>query len=268
MKELSLREQQLILLDILKYFDGVCRKHNIKYTLCGGTLIGAIRHKGFIPWDDDIDIYITREEYEKFKKVWDKEKNDYYILTDTEDPNHISGGFVPKLYDNRTLVSDTIRGISHGLFMDIFVLDNIPDNVGRIISRMLSKYRINLFKFDRVKGKANNMNIHFIKRLIYLLLSKVYFSIMMIILKTIRYKYRNKTKTLLPIYDIGIGIDKNIIPSYYFSDFILADFEGEKFPVIAKYDEQLRKYYGDYMQLPPEEERVPLHIAKVYLKGK
>lgn len=265
MKELSLREQQLILLDILKYFDGVCRKHNIKYTLCGGTLIGAIRHKGFIPWDDDIDIYITREEYEKFRKVWDKEKNDYYILTDTEDYDNISAGFVPKICDNRTLVSETIRGLSHGLFMDIFVLDNIPDDTNKMAS-ILPEYRKNLYRFHRVKGKVNDTNIHFIKRNIYSLLSKIYFSIMMIILKTIRFKYQNKTNTLIPIYDTVAGIKENIIQSHYFSDFVLADFEGEKFPVIAKYDEQLRNYYGDYMQLPPEEQRVPLHIPKAYLK--
>lgn len=265
MKELSLREQQLILLDILKYFDGVCRKHNIKYTLCGGTLIGAIRHKGFIPWDDDIDIYITREEYEKFRKVWDKEKNDYYIFTDMENPDSISGGYIPKIYDDRTILSNTHNGMTYGLFIDIFVLDNIPDDTSKI-APILYQYRKNLFRFKRMKGIANNPNYHFIKRKLYSLLSKIFFGTIMGIMNNIRNKYHNKTNTLIPIYDTPIAIDKCIIQSHYFSDFVLADFEGEKFPVIAKYDEQLRNYYGDYMELPPEEERVPLHIAKAYLK--
>lgn len=265
MKELSLREQQLIILDILKYFNNICKKYNINYTLCGGTLIGAIRHKGFIPWDDDIDIYIMREEYEKFLKIWGKEKNNFYILTDTEDYNSISAGYVPKIYDNRTVLSKKHSGMEYGLYIDIFVVDHIPNNLTNS-SKVLKRYRKYLFKSLAMRNKSLNTNNIILKKG-YLILSKIYFTIIMGILNLIKRIYQNKTNILAPIYDMPIPLEKCIIPDKYFKTFIQVEFEGEFFPIFSEYDEHLRNYYGDYMKLPPEEERIPKHVNTAYLKN-
>ncbi|HHV6931633.1 TPA: LicD family protein, partial [Haemophilus influenzae] len=106
MKKLTLREQQLVCLDILDYFHALCEKHQIRYSLGGGTLIGAIRHKGFIPWDDDIDVYMHRDEYQKFINAWLHEKHERYIIGTAEDILASNTGEMAKIFDNKTKTID------------------------------------------------------------------------------------------------------------------------------------------------------------------
>lgn len=261
MKELSLREQQLILLDILKYFDGVCRKHNIKYTLCGGTLIGAIRHKGFIPWDDDIDIYITRDEYEKFRKVLSEEKHEYYYLSDSSDFESFTAAFCPRIYDKRTLLTNYVRR-PQPIFLDVIVLDYIEKNEENI--GILKNYKETYLKFLEYHVKHMNSSI-FIHKLFYRYRARYYFNKMMKDIKYFAKNDKSKSDMLASTFYIFDGIDKAFIPAEYFNNFIEVDFEGNKFLSIKEYDEHLTFYYGDYMQLPPEKERSPKHTRKSYL---
>lgn len=250
MKELSLREQQLILLDILKYFDGVCRKHNIKYTLCGGTLIGAIRHKGFIPWDDDIDIYMLREEYDRFRELWNKETHKFYRYVAIDDFDNPASCLVAKIFDTR------YEGKGNFVpFIDIFPLDYMEDTEED--NRMLKEcgwYIFASYKFRDKYQKSNNL----FNKIVYKWKAKRYFKKVLRIFDY--YKNRNiKTDTLVSVGFHHIEGKKGFIPAYLLDEFIEVDFEGEKIPIITKYDELLTAYYGDYMQLPPEEERVPPH---------
>ena len=104
-EELNLRDAQIIMLNILKEIDKICKKHNLIYFLDGGTLLGAVRHKGFIPWDDDVDIGMPREDYRKFLKIAQKELPDYLFLQTFETDKYYDIYQVPsKVRDNRTLI--------------------------------------------------------------------------------------------------------------------------------------------------------------------
>lgn len=139
MKKLTLREQQLVCLDILDYFHALCEKHQIRYSLGGGTLIGAIRHKGFIPWDDDIDVYMHRDEYQKFVDVWFQETHEYYNMETVEDILAQKTGEMAKIFDCRTQITE-IDGKKSAMFIDIFIYDGVPNNP-KIICSFMKKYR-------------------------------------------------------------------------------------------------------------------------------
>ena len=127
MKKLTLREQQLVCLDILDYFHALCERYKISYSLGGGTLIGAIRHKGFIPWDDDIDVYMHRDEYQKFINAWLHEKHERYSIGIAEDILASNTGEMTKIFDNKTKTIDS-NGDENKIFIDIFIYDGIPNN--------------------------------------------------------------------------------------------------------------------------------------------
>lgn len=254
MKELTDREFQLIIFDILKYFDSICKKNNIKYSLCGGSLIGAVRHKGFIPWDDDIDIHMTREEYQKFKKIWNIEKRDNYKWLDIEDFDNSfkSAGLLTKIIDKRKV---NYRGKITSCFLDIFILDYIENTEKD--RELLKKYGWYIRAYERNYGKYQKSN-NLISKAFHKLNAMRYFRKMIKILHY--YKYNNKkADNMLSIGFHNIEGDKGIFPAHYFESYMDSDFEGEKIPIITKYDELLTAYYGDYMQLPPVEERVPSH---------
>lgn len=254
MKELTDREYQLVIFDILKYFDAICKENNIKYSLCGGSLIGAIRHKGFIPWDDDIDIHMTREEYEKFKIIWNTEKRENYRWLDIEDFDNSfkSAGLLTKIIDKRRV---NYRGRTTSCFLDIFVLDYIENTEKDRV--FLKKYGWYIRAYEKNYKKYKESN-NLIYKSFYKLNAKRYFRKM---IKILHY-YKNNDKKANNMLSIGfhnIEGDKGIFPAYYFENYMYSDFEGEKIPITTKYDELLRAYYGDYMQLPPEEERIPSH---------
>lgn len=126
MRLLTIKERQHRMLEIMKDVDAFCRSHKIPYTLCGGTLLGAVRHNGFIPWDDDLDIYMLRADYERFKLLY--KSNSYRILTNSDTDHNILPVTFSKVTDPNTftLNKDNIR--EHGVFIDVFPLDAIPEN--------------------------------------------------------------------------------------------------------------------------------------------
>src|SRR5699024_7471673 len=126
----EIKEVQKDQLDILIEFDRICKKNNIKYQLFAGTLLGAIRHKGFIPWDDDIDVCMLREDYEKFLNICNKDmKNEYFLQTYNSDTNYIMQ--FAKLRKNNTIFLERVTAncdIHHGVYIDIFPLDDVRPN--------------------------------------------------------------------------------------------------------------------------------------------
>lgn len=227
----DLRNLQYTFLDILSAFDKFCRNNNIKYSLHAGTLLGAIRHEGFIPWDDDADVIVTRDEYNKI-----------LALKSNDD----------KLEDNLFLWRvGPVGWLSCGkMFIDLMVVDNVPDNYFlRKYKQIMCRCLFCLLKANNFVHRRWNTSFKFWMLLIpiamlfsnkYLL--KRYHSIAQIGNGNQTSKIGIYTDTLS---DIGKDFDNDI-----FDEYIDVSFEGRKLMCIKKYDEFLRRYYGDYMTLP------------------
>lgn len=255
-RELSLQEVKEIEFDILVEFDRICRGSNIKYTLAYGTLLGAIRHKGFIPWDDDIDVIMSREEYDKFLKVWKSEK--YELLNSRKGCD-----FWPlfsRITDPRTTLEPP-KICNHGVWVAVIPYDKIPDDESKC-KRHLNKVRRNLRLFEIKRSKASGKGLkRVLFRMVQLLLSPFPYYVIGKRVERIKTKYQHtNAKRVNP------WIDKIIVDASMFDEYVDVEFEGLKAMATKKYDYFLRYMYNDYMQLPPEEERIPKHQFKAFIE--
>lgn len=263
--DIQLRQMQLIQLEMLDEIDRICRKHDIKYSLDGGTLLGAVRHEGFIPWDDDIDIIMTRSEYHRFyhvaKEELDTEK--FFLQEYRTDPYYYVG--YPRIRRNHTVY---IRaGHEHmkyhgGVFIDIFVLDNVPDNeVIRVFHRMYCFILRKILWSESGKYLHPNRVVRFLLGIV----SKIPREKTFHRIETLA-KFYNKKPTKLVRHLTHTYPRPKVcpygIPSYLLNEYTVLTFEGKKYMAVKKYDEYLRLLYGDYMKLPPIEKRkVHIHLA-------
>ena len=259
-------EEKQVRFDILRYIDQICRKHNIRYSLTGGTLLGAVRHGGFIPWDDDIDVFLTRPEYNKLSKVLSNE-NEYLWLTREYDDNYF---FVfGRLIDKRTLIEDegidSIAG--YGVFVDICVVDGLPDNV--ILCKFHCFFMRFLYRSRRCAAYSHSQYVpkNFFKRFI----KRLYQKICRCIGVKRWVKWLDKVAQKYP-FEKGKYVanmmsqygKKEIMHKKSFDSYIEMPFEDEKFLVIKGWEEYLTNIYGEYMKLPPVEQRKGHHTGKAY----
>lgn len=259
------KQLQKIELEMLIEIDRICRLHNVKYSIDGGTLLGAVRHKGFIPWDDDIDIIMLRSEYTKFRKAC-KENLDlkrYFLQDYMSDPNYRWG--YEKLRRKNTehvrLGQESLKQKT-GVFVDIFVADNVPDNkVLRRIHHFIC-YCIRKILYSPI-GAINASS----KAM------KIFYSGLSKIPRNTVFRWRNvlasvtnKNRTEL-ISHYTLEYPKKCrfgLPRKCFDEMIEVNFEGYKFYGFKEFDLYLSMYYGDYMKLPPVEDRVPqLKVSKL-----
>lgn len=244
----------LILCDLHEY----CVKYDIQYSLFGGTALGAVRHKGFIPWDDDIDIAMTREEYEKFCDLWKKNPLNGYFLENffTEEHCEISHAKVKK--NGTLLISEgkSEDGIHRGIWVDIFPLDKITKDNKDIVQKLARRLMI------CTRGNAKDYTDSFSKKCIKFILRRIPKTIKNKILKdTVR--QLNEFNTVSDNFnwvDLSAGYTMNLFfPQNLVDETIDIQFEGKTFKIYKEYDAMLKSKYGDYMKLPPIEERVCLH---------
>lgn len=269
---MTMGEIQKVSLEILKQIDTICSQLNLKYCLAYGTLIGAIRHKGFIPWDDDIDILMPRPDYEKFKSYIISHLEELYPLKlfDSSIPNYPY--LLPRLSNNDyTIVVENEKPYGMGIFIDIYVLDGIGDSFEEAWNfiKRTSKYPRLIFLSTR-KHYSFGGTKGFFKRIIKV--PAFYFA-----------KIMGKEffeKRLMKMIDTT-SYDKNkyvgcaiwcerpkwaIIKKEIVENPIDALFENYSFKIPRDYDSQLRQWYGDYMLLPPEKDRIYHHLYKAYKK--
>lgn len=268
MKELSLDEIKEVELGILIDFDKFCKTNGLKYSLAEGTLLGGVRHRGFIPWDDDIDVLMLREDFDLFRKTYQSER--YSIIQAPEDKCW-PYSFI-RLSDNRTIVKynefdDTNTYYQGGIWMDILPIDNFPDNDSKLRNR--EKVLFLLFKLYRAhKRKGFLRNSGVVNNITWLLAKIVSFLIpprwLMNKAESLMCEY-NKEKTERMGTWTCYWHTPWKYPSRCFDCFDNIIFEGKKFMVIREYDIYLRCQYGEYMQLPPVEKRVATHGYKAYL---
>ena len=256
-----LKKLQQVELEMLIEVDRICRKHNIKYTIAFGTLLGAVRQGGYIPWDDDCDVIFRRSEYEKFFNACKKDLDTsrFFLQEHRTDPNYLFG--YSKIRREGTVFERT--GQEHikqhgGVFMDLMIYDNIPDGM---IART-----INMFELYVIRSILNSK---IFKKTAYKSWSRAIYSILDLIpkdrvfhlLNKIQTKYNSKDTKLSRIYTyIEDSSDFWGHKSELFEDVDEIEFEGHKFLATKNYKEVLTIFYGpNYMELPPEKSRHP-HI--------
>ncbi len=271
---MNLQEKQEKGLGILLAIDTVCKKHNIRYRLDSGTLLGAVRHKGFIPWDDDVDLCFLREEWEKFVKVAKEDLPAPYALVL---PNEYRGGkafydFVPRVVDLDTKRRDRetegdqfYEGKLNHLWVDCFIADSLPKN--SFLNRL---YR---FRQQLIFGLAmgHRRVLHFKKykgmsKLFVSVLSKLGYLIPMPLLFSLQDKWA-KRESVKQFEAESMYYFSNYQPDFQYcssqSDWeeplIEGNFQGHKLPIPKGYDAILRMLYGKYEILPKEENRIPSH---------
>ena len=259
MDKQTLRKVQLILLEMLKDIDSVCKRHKIQYFLDSGTLIGAVRHRGFIPWDDDLDIGMLRADYEKFSSIAQAELGEkYFWQTWDTDPDYpIPFGKVRKR-GTKYVESKSKELKENGFFIDILPYDYAPNSVEkceRIRNRQWLLYRMLLMK-DGYKPWYETNEVNLKKRIGYIpfsIVSKLVTKRMIIsqYMKTINCV---EEKTL--VYQ---QTGKKYYKASWMQNTVTLEFEGEQFPVVDHYHEWLTKAYGDYMTPPPPHERENRH---------
>lgn len=261
-KQLTLREVQLVELDIMIEFDKFCRSNGLRYSLVGGTLLGAVRHKGFIPWDDDIDVAMPRPDYEKFIGLVAANNNE---LSDSIEVvlDRGKNANLPylKIIDKKTSVPPSVNAKVNHLWIDVFPYDGCPNEEIKAKKHLkkAKHYRhiivYNQFKISHFKG---------VWKLIYLACSfyaKIYGMRRAIKnLEKLAQKYPFETSPRIVCAVWGLYGKGEIINKDTFENLIEADFENKKFYIMPNYDDYLSGIYGDYMTPPPENKRNSHHV--------
>jgi lipopolysaccharide cholinephosphotransferase len=256
----ALRRLQLTQLEIFRVIDAICRANNIPYTLYGGTLLGAVRHKGFIPWDDDLDIAMTRDNYNRFVDAWNITPVAGYFFQEYENDPEYTRTFGKLRKENTEFYGhdEVGKNYHHGIFVDIF-------------------------PFDKVDNKSFAKFMHKLVGYIYLLFSRRYAPVKNGVLLKVGSKVllklvpKRKQKQLLgnckkylmkepktnDFYYITYSSFRTVnwgLPKTLFDTYDEVEFEGMKAMVFGEKEAYLKNTYGDYLQLPPKEKRKGSHI--------
>lgn len=258
-RHISLEEMRIIQLDILDAVHEFCMARGLRYSLGGGTLLGAVRHKGYIPWDDDIDIMMPRPDYERFISEFAGYRSNMSLQNYDNDPQCYL--IFSKVYDNRTVLEEGLM-LRNGVAIDVFPIDGLPaeteldsywaelSHTSHRIYRMTRRYKNTLWKDVKL----------WVKKLYH----------------PSRAKNIRILKKQLAGYDFATADFAGAITGSYgkkehmsastFRTYVTLPFEGREYMAIADYDSYLTKHYGDYMQLPPEDKRCTHHTYEAWWK--
>ena len=247
--------------DILREFAAVCEKLNLKYYLLGGTLLGAVRHKGFIPWDDDIDVGMPREDYEIFlKRAAEYLPSNLFVQSMESDPGYVNCFAKIRNSDTTFMESSSAKmNIHHGVFIDIFPLDYYPENALRQwITDTRKKW------YARRVGCEFSLpeDVLWVRKIKRFILQVMFPSLNAVLSKRER-MYRSVPQSGLIANYGGAWGKREIVPAEWYGEGVTVEFEGMQVMAPAEYDKWLTQVYGDYMQLPPVEKRVGHHYVDV-----
>lgn len=261
----ELRRMQLLLLENLIEFDRVCRKNNIKYVIGFGTLLGAVRHKGFIPWDDDADICMTREEYEKLKKVQSELNSNICFFQDNSTEASYPWGYGKVRHANTKYIRLGQEHLKHrtGLMIDIFPMDDIPKTLFGMKLRELTGFVLRKMTYSHVACKsATSKMARFVYGLIAVIPARFTHELSLLLQKKENNHTVNRAHMIFFPPD-GLKIRTNRpLEKYGWSKEWLTEvaeyeFENHKFLGPRDFDACLKWSYGPYyMELPPMSERV------------
>ena len=265
MKVLSDAEQKEVLIQILSVFDSYCRKHNLRYFIGYGALLGAVRHKGFIPWDDDVDVSMPREDYMRFHQLILKDPlpDDYIVkgLNESNSPYPFT-----KLENKKVIITNSNTSLRKYLWMDIFPLDDIGSDQEWKQKWLIKKIHFYSFLLEvscieEVRG--SNRFIRGCKRIVTSVLHQIG-----------PYYFGNKMSELAQSQSKNTGYIGNIVWGYGLKEIMnekdlfplsVVQFEGKDYYAPKDVDLFLKKIYGNYMELPPVEKRVNHNIQAAIL---
>lgn len=258
MKIIETEELKQIQLSILKSIAEFCEANDLRYFLGYGTLIGAVRHKGFIPWDDDIDLIMPRPDYEVFCRQYNASHDNYKVLYSKNDKSCIIN--FAKVHDIRTRFQEgySVEN-NYGVFVDIFPLDGYVDGRQRDkCYRLFQKIHYKSLAYSPHNSCIKNILIEGLKMLLS-------FESMRTLLSKLE---QESMRAGFDESDFVYFFSERVDPFQrtWFSDFIMWPFEDAQYRIPIGYHDFLTKQYGDYMQLPPEEDRVNKHQAKAWWK--
>ena len=262
--EAKYRKIQLIELEMLKEVDRICKKYDIKYYLCGGTLLGAVRHSGFIPWDDDLDLFFPRKDYIRFAEIAQKELPKTMFYQDWHIEPDYPYNFAKIRMNGTKFCQKEIEHLNmhHGLFIDIFPLDFVSDNEKertkylRKVTRLKTLMAIRYMSFKK-NGKMRNF-----AECVVIFLSRILVT---------KKQIHNKLDKLIMKYDYqetgfyaqetGMDAVKEVYPVKWFGKQGSINFEGLNLPCTENQyiDEYMTFFYGDYMTPPPDDKKCQVH---------
>lgn len=259
----NVKEVQGKILEIMKYIDSLCRNHDITYYIMGGTALGAVRHGGFIPWDDDLDIFMTPSEYEKFKRVFEAENNPLFVLQEWRTtPDYLEYAkvrmngttFIEEVYKDR-------KDLHQGIYVDIMILHKVPEN--RFIQRLVyleSKF-VTLYALSqrnwKPKTKAQALILKSLRFMPCNLMAKSFYRRI--------YKYDDRMANYKYCYWITPAKFRNgLFDASFFSEPVDIPFEDTALLGSRRIKEYLEYRYGDYMKLPSEEARKAAVHAMIF----
>ena len=257
-------------LDILKAFIRVCEKHNLRYFLVGGSALGAIRHKGFIPWDDDIDVGMPREDYDKYVLLQDEYKGTpYFIQTYKTDPCYIYN--YGKLRDSSTTFIESqykYHRINHGVWIDIFPIDGFSKVIKpRETFKKKIKHiwwHVYLAYLPALRRKVRKQT--FFKDILFNIVAGLFY---IFDIAHYRNKHIDKIAKKIPLNEsvmggnlFGFNMKREAMDTSLYDEFVKVPFEDIEAYVLKDYDTYLRNLYGDYMTPPPPEKQIGHHYNK------
>lgn len=262
LNESEIKRLQQKSLEMYLFFKDFCEKNDLTYFFCGGCLIGAIREKGFIPWDDDIDIFMPREDYERLIEIFNEKSGvDRYFLQVSE-KDKLTKNLFATICDSETTFIKTYQSdldINHGIVLDILPIDGCPSSKVKRLFQIVNALFYSLYLI----GEAPENN----GKIIYLAGK---FLLGLVPFKSLRWKIAMSAKRKMTKYSIkDCEYTTELCSGHYYmkkrylsADFekaVYLDFEGLKIPAPVGYNDYLSKAFGDYMTLPPESERVCHH---------
>lgn len=265
---LDMQQRKQLALDMAKHLHKVCAEHGLRYFMDYGTLLGAVRHNGFIPWDDDLDVAMPREDFFKLQDLINKDNTPYQVEFYNNKAQY--GYATPKMVDTRTTLIDEKMGYGRevtGVFLDIFIYDGVGNQMRpalaycaclKILKRMVFLSRRNfvmesipktvLFAIPWVICRL--IGVDAINRLLNRLCAK-----------------RSFDEDALVACVAGDHLRRNIFPRQMIEGQVLLPFEDTQLCAPEAYDQYLTQLYGDYMTLPPEDQRIPPHLGQAFWNG-